>query len=76
MTVFSAARRIRISSTGAILDSWNFMQNGERKWCWSRTSSRGSMLEQGNMWFTTRSDCVTDATDHGYLPDDTAQPQP
>jgi hypothetical protein len=55
------------------MERWIFFQNAHSKWCWRRMSDRGLLLKEGSIWFTSRDDCVRDATAAGY-DEDAADP--
>jgi hypothetical protein len=45
---------------------WEFLQDGSRRWYW-RCLHRGSQCDRAEHSFTSRTDCIADAMEHGYL---------
>ena len=45
---------------------WEFLQDAARHWYW-RFLKRDSQKERSARAFTSRTDCIADAMDHGYL---------
>ena len=45
---------------------WEFLQDGSRRWYW-RCLKRGSQSACAAHAFASRTDCIADAMEHGYL---------
>jgi hypothetical protein len=45
---------------------WEFAQDASRRWYW-RCLHRGSQSARSEQAFTSRTDCIADAMEHGYL---------
>ena len=47
-------------------EQWEFVQDGSRGWYW-RCLKRGSQRARSAREFASRTDCIADAMEHGYL---------
>jgi hypothetical protein len=47
-------------------EQWEFLQDSTREWYW-RCLHRGSQSGRSAHSFTSRTDCIADAMEHGYL---------
>jgi hypothetical protein len=47
-------------------EQWEFLQDSSRRWYW-RCLKRGAQSARSADAFTSRTDCIADAMEHGYL---------
>jgi hypothetical protein len=48
------------------MDTWQFYQNDAGLWCWRHTAQTG-ISEESKQCFESRTDCIANAMNHGYL---------